>query len=290
MKSKSLLGLAIGSSSVKLLELSKLDHRYCLEHYAVIPIEQSITAAIEDALIISGTKIRTAAIALPDTDIISKILPFNTATLSPDDIEEKIITDIHHYIHYPLNEICFDFDVINPDSVLLIVARTAQVNAQIALANQAGLMITIVDIHSHALERASTFMTDISGNITALIDVGKNNITTMVLDNKKIIFSRSEPLNTLDASLIHVERAFHFFSASEKDKKITHILLMGGGSYAPKLCTSLENQFSLPVSIANPFVDMVIAKHIDPLTLSHDARLLMTACGLALRSFEHESN
>jgi type IV pilus assembly protein PilM len=285
-----LLGLAIGSSSVKLLELSKSQNQYCVENYAIVPITQTIPEAIKQAIALSGTQLRCAAIAMPDSEVISKSIQMNDS-LSPDEMEEIILADADKHTHYPLHEISLDFEILGPTTnksqlvdVLLIAARTEKVNERIALVHAAGLNVNIVDVQSHALERAHTFITAPEETFM-IIDIGKSAIKTMVLYQQKIIFSRSDDMQKNSNILIYIERALHFFFSSPQRQEITHMLLMGGGSYIEDLCLLLETQLSIPTSIANPFSMMSVSSKIDTAALTHDARLMMTSCGLALRSF-----
>jgi type IV pilus assembly protein PilM len=275
-----LLGLAIGSSSMKLLELSLHNTQYRVERYAIAP-------TITQALTLSGTKNRTAAIAMPDAEIISKIIPIDTTLIQNDiELEAVIRAEATKYLNDPLHEVYLDFDIIDESSALLIAARNLHVDTRIALATTAGVTVSIVDVHSHALERACTLMIKNLSDVTAIVDMGKNNINVMVLREQKIIFSRAERLHDLNTILMHIERAFHFFYASTSTQHITNLLLMGGGSYIPELCTQIEKQLQIRTEIANPFLNMDIAPHINPQQLTHDARLLITACGLALRNFD----
>jgi type IV pilus assembly protein PilM len=279
-KRKRLLGLDIGSYAVKLLELSRTHDQYCVEHYAVLPITQTIA----EARIQSGSALRSAAIAMPDSSVISKIVPIRPG-FSTDQIEEMILLDAEKYIPYPLSEINLDFDVLDSE-VLLVAAHTTQVNARTALAEAASLMISVVDVQSYAIERACSLLHPPLESTLAIIDIGHSTISMTVLHQRKIIFSRMESLGNREASIAPVQRAFQFFFSAANYKEVTHVLLTGGGSYTTDLCTSFEKQLGIPASIANPFADMCFAPHINKTAFLQEAPLLVTSCGLALRSFD----
>jgi type IV pilus assembly protein PilM len=293
-----LLGLAIGSSSVKLLELRQINNRqYCIERYAITPVVQSIPHAIEQAIALSGTQLSCAAIAMPDSEVISKIIQMD-ATLSPDEMEETIMADTDKHFHYPAHEVCFDFEILGPTpknpqfvDVLLIASRSEQVDARIKLVNAAGLTVEIVDVQSHALERATNFMMIQAPSYhqekaILIADIGYSIINIMVLYKNKIIFSRSESFDNTQLPHVYIQRAVHFFFASPQQKEITHMLLMGGGSYAENLCSQLQTNIGISASISNPFATMSVSPHINAVNLKNDARLMITCCGLALRSFD----
>lgn len=76
-----------------------------------------------------------------------------------------------------------------------------------------------------------------------------------------------------------------FFSATQYND-VDHVLLAGGGANLPDLAQLLQDRLGNSVSVANPFVDMSFAPHLDASVIDANAPALMIACGLALRSFD----
>ena len=220
------------------------------------------------------------------------------AALSLDEIEEIIMAETNQHFHYPAHEIYFDFKILGSTptnqqllDVLLIASRSEQVNERIKLANAAGLTVDIVDVQSHALERSNNFLIAQSSNYTLekpilISDIGHSIVNIMVLYKNKIIFSHTDQIQRHDMIILHIQRALHFFSSSPQQQEITHMFLMGGGSYSEELCSLLQTKIKIPASIANPFFSMSISPNIDAAALKNDARLLMTCCGLAFQSFD----
>ena len=299
-KNPLVLGLAVGSASVKLLELSRSHNQYCVESYAIVPITQApdvIPHPIKQALFLSGTQLRCAAIAMPDSSVISKIIQLDT-TLSFEEMEATIMAESEKHFHYPLHEVHFDFEILGPSptgqqqlDVLLMASRSEQVNERIALANSAELTVNIVDIQSYALERACHFLIAQTHNhnpekAILISDIGHHIVSVMILYKNKIIFSRTDEIQRPDMIIMHIQRARHFFFSSPQRQEITYMLLMGGGSYSETLCSLLETTLGIPASIVNPFTSMSVSPHVNHTALTNDARLLMTCLGLALRSFD----
>ena len=84
-----------------------------------------------------------------------------------------------------------------------------------------------------------------------------------------------------------VRRSLQFFFSAQHIDHIDHILLAGGGALTKGLADLLSEQIGVPVSIANPFLNMDIASNVDTERLYANAPMMMIACGLALRSFVH---
>lgn len=83
-----------------------------------------------------------------------------------------------------------------------------------------------------------------------------------------------------------IQRSLQFFLSSSTHRDVEHILLAGGCASIPGIDRYVEETLGIPTLIANPFVNMTISPRVKPQTLSNDAPALMTACGLALRSFD----
>ncbi|HBG29368.1 pilus assembly protein PilM [Candidatus Macondimonas diazotrophica] len=84
-----------------------------------------------------------------------------------------------------------------------------------------------------------------------------------------------------------IDRALQFFfSSNNRIDKIGQIVLAGGCASIPGLDQTVEEQMEVATRIANPFANMKILPRARPKQLKLDAPALMTACGLAMRSFD----
>lgn len=98
--------------------------------------------------------------------------------------------------------------------------------------------------------------------------------TTEVLESFKGVITRQ------------VSRTFQFFFSSAQHNSVDHVILAGGCASIPGIDKLIENTVGASVSIANPFVDMLLGPQIKAKVLYHDAPALVSACGLALKSFD----
>lgn len=63
-------------------------------------------------------------------------------------------------------------------------------------------------------------------------------------------------------------------------------MLAGGCASIAGLDKLVEEELGITTYIANPFLKMSLSKKVKQKSLSNDAPAMMTACGLALRSFD----
>ena len=207
-KHRMLLGIDIGASEVKLVELARSGPRYQVEAYAIEPLPAN--AVVENAilepeavgpvvarlLVKARARSRQAAVAVSGSAVITKTLEM-PADLSVDELETRLRVDADQYIPYPLDDMALDFQVLgaapgNPRhvSVLLAACRRESVERLEAVLDLAGLVPAVVDVEAHAWQRAVALLPDLQRCCVAVIDVGASVITLNVLRDGLIVYSR----------------------------------------------------------------------------------------------------
>ena len=83
-----------------------------------------------------------------------------------------------------------------------------------------------------------------------------------------------------------IGRSLQFFLSSSSHRGVEHLVLAGGCASINGIDRFVEQSLGIPSLVANPFIHMSLASRIKPQSLSNDAPAMMTACGLALRSFD----
>jgi type IV pilus assembly protein PilM len=213
-KSKTLLGVDISSSAVKLLELSMSGGRYRIENYVIrqLPVNAVVEKNISDidavgecigqAISLMKPSMKDAAVAVAGSAVITKIIEMNAA-LSDSEMENQIIVEADQYIPYPLSEVAIDFerqdstdnesDFVN---VLLAACRKENVESRVEALQAGGLSAKVVDIEAYAVERAYSLvadqMDDEDVRTVAIIDIGATATTLHVLLDGKTIYTREQ--------------------------------------------------------------------------------------------------
>ncbi|HEX5382994.1 MULTISPECIES: pilus assembly protein PilM [Acinetobacter] len=210
---KGLIGVDISSTSVKLLELSVKNGRYWVESYALVPLPEgsvveknilnpeAIGEALERALNLANVQSHAAAIAIPTSMVISKIIEMD-ADMTDDEREVQIRMDAEQYIPFPLDEVSLDFEVLsdrlaNPNrvNVLLVATRLENVEARSEVLELAGITPKIADVESFAMENVYKVFSDtmpMGVNTVGILDIGHTMTTLSVMQNDKIIYTREQ--------------------------------------------------------------------------------------------------
>ncbi len=214
-KKSSMLGIDIGSSSVRLLELAKQGDKIFVQAYAMEPLPENavegknikeaeaVAEAIKAAVQSSQTKTKHVALAVPDSSVITKVIQLEEG-LSDDEAEELVILEADKYIPYPIDEVSIDHQILGPSSkggtlldVLVVASRSENVNARVDLMKECGLEVAIVDVESYAVERTSHYlsaenMIEGQDKTVAIFDIGDVYTQLTVLHDLKTAFSREE--------------------------------------------------------------------------------------------------
>nr|WP_284498354.1 type IV pilus assembly protein PilM [Legionella maioricensis] len=214
------MGIDIGSSSVKILEISGSGEELCVEGYGrdwlppnaldgnVIKDIEAVTNCIKKLIVKAGLTCKQVALAVPDSAVISKVIQINDG-LNDEEMEELVIIEADKFIPYPIDEINLDFEILGHSAknsamldILIVASRAENVNSRVEAVSRAGLTVKVVDVESYAVERAAQqFAKDLPAGgqdkIVAIIDIGARFSYLFVLRGMKLIFSREEMFGSL---------------------------------------------------------------------------------------------
>jgi len=215
-KTRSLIGLDISSSSVKMVELaSDGKGAYRVERYAIEVLPRDIVSdgnivnleaaaeSVRRAWKKMATSTRFVAIALPASHVITKKI-IVAAGQREEELELLVESEASQYIPFALDEVNLDFQVVGPApsspdeiEVLIAASRKEKVEDRVAVAESAGLKPKVLDVESYAVLAAFQLVEaqlpeNSKGNIIALVDVGANVMSLTVLRNGQQLYAREQ--------------------------------------------------------------------------------------------------
>jgi len=186
---KSTIGLDIGSSSIKVVEIAHDRFGGRLVNYG---ISEPLSEAIVDGEIMDRQMVHEAITNLLESRqirnknvvtavsgravIVKKIL---MARLNEDDAKEAIQWEAEQHVPYDINDVSLDFQIINPDvdqkkmQVLLVAAKKEMIQNHAEILREAGLSPVIIDVDSFAIQNAVEAAYDLApGETVALLNIG----------------------------------------------------------------------------------------------------------------------
>ncbi|MEH6650290.1 MAG: type IV pilus assembly protein PilM [Motiliproteus sp.] len=226
-RTKSLLGVDIGSSYVKVLGLSKRSGNLHVDCYSVIHLPEGavidnnvqdvpvVAEALKKGLLLANSRLKQAATSVPTSVVIVKQLEFSKS-FSEDELEDQIKVEADQFIPYPLDEVAIDFQIQGEsetseelNDVLLVACRQDSVQSREDAVNGAGMTCDIIDVDTYAIERVFPVLAqahDILDKTVGLVDIGASSMTLYVLEKGKVVYSREQAFggNDLSHSLTQV--------------------------------------------------------------------------------------
>jgi type IV pilus assembly protein PilM len=213
-KKDSLVGLDIGSRSVKVAEITETKNGRKLRRFGMADIPPG---AIEDGAIsdpetvaqivrqlFKSANIKTTNVALSIGGYSVIIKKINVQTMPEEQLQETIHFEAEQYIPFDISDVNLDFQLLgevenNPSqmSVFLVAAKKEMVNDYINLATLVGLTPCIIDVEAFALQNIFEANYDIPGENVALIDIGASKTSLNILKDNSSVFMRDVALGCI---------------------------------------------------------------------------------------------
>jgi type IV pilus assembly protein PilM len=210
-----IVGIDIGSHSVKAVLLSQGDDGYILEALleenmprgAVIDREIQDIEAVGNVISKIRKKITSsvthAAAAVSGQTVITKLI-YMDVTLTEQELASQIEIEADSLIPYPLDEVSLDFESLEVNesdpskiNVLLSAARTESIEARVSALETGGFQAKVIDVESYAVSRPydlvlSQLPEDASDKVVAIVDIGSVMTLFSVTESGHHIYSRDQ--------------------------------------------------------------------------------------------------
>lgn len=214
-KTPMMVGIDIGSHSVKAVLLSQGNEGYVLEAFAIEPMARGaiVDREIQDIEAVGNViaKIRQsipvrakdAATAVSGQTVITKVI-YMDVVLNEEELASQIEIEADSLIPYPLDEVSLDFESLDVNesdpskvNVLLSAARTESIEARVAALDAGDFNTKVVDVESYAVSRShdlclSQLPDDAADKTVAIIDIGATMTLFSATRAGKHLYSRDQ--------------------------------------------------------------------------------------------------
>ena len=207
-KKTEVIGIDIGSSSVKLVQLKDLKGSYQLLNAGIVPLppeaivdntimdNATIVNAVKSLVTSLGVKVKDVACSISGNSVI--IRKITLPVMPAEELEDQITWEAEQYIPFDINDVNMDFQILSPDSidpskmvVLLVASKRDIINDYLAVFNEAGLSLSVVDVDSFAVQNAFEISHDAGAeDVVALINVGASVMNINVVREGISLFTR----------------------------------------------------------------------------------------------------
>ena len=203
---KNFLGIDVGTSSIKVIELSRVGERRKLENYGEMEAgaffekpfrtfeKSTLTVFSQDVArailaILNETKIQTREACFSIPDFSTFFTWFSLPPMTKEEIDQGVKYEARQHIPVPLNEVVLDWQIISgeisddkkraPVKILLVAVPNEIIRQYQEIATLANLKLRALEAEVFALARA---LVRNHKEAQLLVDIGAQSTTVSVID------------------------------------------------------------------------------------------------------------
>ena len=204
---KSIVGLDIGSSCIKAIELKRSKGEIVVSHLGVEPLASdivvdsmivdsgSVSSAISKIFGEHGIKTKSVATSVSGHSVIVKKI--SVQPMSEGELAESITTEAAQHIPFDIADVNVDFDILNPDDtgpqmdVLLVAVKKDKILNYTNVLSLAGKSPAVVDIDAFALQNCYEYNYQPHHDSTvALLNLGASVMNINIVKGSTPLFTR----------------------------------------------------------------------------------------------------
>ena len=209
-RSRDLVGLDIGSHSLKLVELRQKGKSYELVTFGIQPLpseaivegaimdSSAVAEAIDTLFVNNNVKKTDIATSVSGGSVIIKKI--SLPAMSEDELAESIRWEAEQYIPFPIDEVNLDHKTLRGSAaeggmmdIVLVAVKKDMIGFYANVITQAGKRPMVVDVDAFALQNAFelNYKNDVGPNeVIALINVGASLINMNIIQGEISLFTR----------------------------------------------------------------------------------------------------
>ncbi|WP_455377905.1 type IV pilus assembly protein PilM [Petrachloros mirabilis] len=208
---RQLVGLDIGSSGIKLVQLKENRGRYVLQKFGYKPLEPEVIVdgtVMDEGRVVStikelfadlNVKVKQVAVSISGHAVIIKKI--SLPPMPDDELEGQVKLAAEQYIPFDINEVNIDFHVLPASesendgeaemAVILVAAKKDKINELTELVKGAGLTPMVMDVDAFAIENMHAINYPVSQEeTTALVNIGASVMNINIISKGVSLFTR----------------------------------------------------------------------------------------------------
>jgi type IV pilus assembly protein PilM len=207
-KSKAVVGLDIGSSAVKAVELKPAGKSFKVAAFATeaVPPDSIVDGAIIDGTAVADAirrvferkafKTKEVAASLSGNAVIVKKI--NLPVMTEAELSQSIYWEAEQYIPFDIQDVNLDYQILDPGTngqgtmeVLLVAAKKEKIAEYTGVIAQSGRTPVVVDVDAFALQNAYEANYGLEAQqVVVLLNAGASAININILTGGQSVFTR----------------------------------------------------------------------------------------------------
>jgi len=211
IRRKFLVGVDIGTHSIKVVRLKPKGQGYRLLNFGIMPVRAvavvdgniadagAVVEAVRNLMRVEKIRTKEVATAVSGQSVIVKRI--RLPQMTEQELNEAIQGEAEQHIPFEIADVNLDFQILPPAreadgradnqmDVLLVAAKKATIQDYTSLLTAAGLNPVVVDIDAFALGNAYEVATGQEDSVVALVDIGATTMNIHILKAGATLFQR----------------------------------------------------------------------------------------------------
>lgn len=206
-KSKKVIGLDIGTSSIKVVELDVSRNSATLQRFSMVetpvngmalgdiietpPLAEAVSYICQQA----GVKSKNVSTGLWGSSVIVKKI--SIPKMEKSLVREQIRWEAEQYIPYELSEVNLDYFFLDSGNeaadsmdILLVAAKRDQIMKYMEILEMSGLQLKILDVNGFALANIFEFNNGPAAGTVGILNIGSIFTNLVVLNGSDVVYCR----------------------------------------------------------------------------------------------------
>ncbi len=204
------VGMSIGSSSIKLVELKKSGKSWKLLHFGVALLPEdviinreivnqiAVVDKVKELVATLRLKTKNVCTSLSGTSLIIKRMQLEIPNVK--ELQESVFWEAEQYLPFDVSEVVMDFQMLSrtkdaKTDVILVAVKRSVLDSYIGCVEDSGLKAKIVDVDFFALQ--NLFEANYPSNpseAVLLVDIGASALKIVVVHNGVPVFTKDSPV------------------------------------------------------------------------------------------------
>ncbi|OFZ18425.1 MAG: hypothetical protein A2X94_15060 [Bdellovibrionales bacterium GWB1_55_8] len=272
------VGLSIGASSIKLIELKKNGKGWKLLHFGIAQISEDVivdreivnAVAVVDTIktLVAQIKLgnKSVCTSLSGTSLIIKKMTLDVPNMR--ELQSQVFWEAEQYLPFDVSEVVMDYQVLsrakdNKTDVLLVAVKKGVLDSYMSCIEDSGLKPKIVDVDFFALQNLYEANYPANPNeAVALVDIGATALKIVVVHAGVPIFTKdtaiggrnvtAEIQKHLNLSYVDAETLKVGGQGGPVPQEVSDLLHLGAENFAMEIKRALDfyaaSSSSAPVS------------------------------------------
>ncbi len=277
--SQDVIGIDIGSYSVKIVYFKKEAGELKLKSWGHIPIEAKADASPEERrqqsvnrlrafMIEKGLKVQNAAVSISGNAVIVRYVKF--PLLTKDELRSTLATEAEPFIPFDINEVQLGFHVLNEITedgqkkmeTVLVAAKKEAVQERVDVLDELKLKPSIIDVDSFAIENVHEATTDPNSQMgsTLYLNIG-HSVTNLSIIEEGVTRVVRDVFISGSTFTKAVMRALQYDQPKAEEAKKKHGILLDAEEKEKALQEGDRDALGVSQAVTGVLKDLVAELH-----------------------------